>query len=308
MACVIALDIGGTSVKAGLVSESGTLFERARFEVQEDGLTGAVRTAARVMALRARQTGAAPCGVAAAATGQIDSRCGQVVGTNGAIAGWEGVHLTSLLQQETGLARVCVANDANCAAYLEATRGAGRGRDEVLLVTLGTGIGGGIVQGGKLLDGARGLAGEIGHICVDPRGRRCTCGRRGCWERYASVGALVRDAAAAGGAAAPRNGKEVFALEQAGNAAVHAVMERYFDFLALGLANLIHIFNPDAVILGGGVSAEGERLLGRVRPRLEKSVMPQFLQGLALCTAAFQNDAGLLGAAALFFGGGMGEK
>ena len=94
----------------------------------------------------------------------------------------------------------------------------------------------------------------------------------------------------------------------AGNAAVHAVMERYFDFLALGLANLIHIFNPDAVILGGGVSAEGERLLGRVRPRLEKSVMPQFLQGLALCTAAFQNDAGLLGAAALFFGGGMGEK
>ena len=76
-----------------------------------------------------------------------------------------------------------------------------------LLVTLGTGIGGGIVQGGKLLGGARGLAGEIGHICVDPRGRRCTCGRRGCWERYASVGALVRDAAAAGGAAAPETAR-----------------------------------------------------------------------------------------------------
>lgn len=206
MACVIALDIGGTSVKAGLVSESGTLFERARFEVQEDGLTGAVRTAARVMALRARQTGAAPCGVAAAATGQIDSRCGQVVGTNGAIAGWEGVHLTSLLQQETGLARVCVANDANCAAYLEATRGAGRRRDEVLLVTLGTGSAAASCRAALLA--ARGGWPARSATSASTRGAGAAPAAAGdVGSGYASVGALVRDAAAAGGAAAPETAR-----------------------------------------------------------------------------------------------------
>jgi len=300
---VLALDIGGTSVKCGIVSEKGELFCREQCEVQGGPLLLAVKNAVKVQLKNAQSMGVQLCGVAAAVTGQIDTVNGVVAGTNGAIPGWEGVRLREELQLESGLDRVLVENDANCAAYIEAVKGAGAGKRNILTVTLGTGIGGGIVSDRKLFRGARGLAGEIGHICVERNGRPCSCGRRGCWERYASVSALVQDAALAVGDSGtlPKNGKEVFDLEKAGNEKIHRAVEQYFDFLGLGLTDLIHCLNPDRIVLGGGISAEGQALCDRLMLRLNDMVMPRFLEGLSVCTAEYRNEAGMLGAAELFF-------
>lgn len=300
---VLALDIGGTSVKCGVVSEKGELFCREQCEVQGGPLLLAVKNAVKVQLKNAQSMGVRLCGVAAAVTGQIDTVNGVVAGTNGAIPGWEGVRLREELQLESGLDRVLVENDANCAAYIEAVKGAGAGKRNILTVTLGTGIGGGIVSDRKLFRGARGLAGEIGHICVERNGRPCSCGRRGCWERYASVSALVQDAALAVGDSGtpPKNGKEVFDLEKAGNEKIHRAVEQYFDFLGLGLTDLIHCLNPDRIVLGGGISAEGQVLCDRLMLRLNDMVMPRFLEGLSVCTAEYRNEAGMLGAAELFF-------
>lgn len=303
MDMVLALDVGGTSVKNGIVSKEGEILYRNEYAVGNEPLLLAVKNAVRLQIENAEKQKVRLLGIAVAATGQIDSANGIIAGTNGAIPGWEGVNLKEELCRQSGFRRVIVENDANCAAYIEAVKGAGKEKDCVLLVTLGTGIGSGIVYNKKLIRGAHGLAGEVGHICIEYKGRPCLCGRYGCWERYASVSALVRDAAdvVKGSGKIPQNGKDVFALERSGNRDIHRVVERYFEFLCLGLADLIHCLNPEILILGGGISAEGERLCNRVSFRLKEMVMPGFLKDLMICTANYQNDAGMLGAAELFF-------
>lgn len=303
MDMVLALDIGGTSVKNGLVSKEGEILYRNEYAVGDEPLLLAVRNAARLQTENAQKQRIRLQGIAVAATGQIDGDNGVIAGTNGAIPGWEGVNLKKELGKEIGFERILVENDANCAAYIEAVKGVGREKDSVLLVTLGTGIGSGIVYHKKLIRGAHGLAGEAGHICIEYKGRPCPCGRYGCWERYASVSALVRDAADAvrGSGEIPQNGKDVFAMERSGNRLIHGVVERYFEFLCLGLADLIHCLNPEIVILGGGISSEGKGLCDRVMLRLKEMVMPGFLKDLVIRTAKYQNDAGMLGAAELFF-------
>ena len=303
MDMVLALDIGGTSVKNGLVSREGEILYRDEYAVKDEPLLLAVKNAARLQIEKAQRQKIRLHGIAVSATGQIDSVNGIIAGTNGAIPGWEGTNLKGELQRESGFKRILIENDANCAAYIEAIRGAGKERDHVLLVTLGTGIGSGIVCHKELIRGARGLAGEAGHICIEYKGRPCSCGRYGCWERYASVSALVRDAAEAvrGCGEIPQNGKDVFAMERGGNREIHRAVEKYFEYLSLGLADLIHVLNPEIVILGGGISAVGEELCSRVMLQLRQMVMPGFLKDLVICTAKYQNDAGMLGAAELFF-------
>ena len=166
-------------------------------------------------------------------------------------------------------------------------------------ITIGTGIGGGILTGGRLLEGARGLGGEIGHIrthAVD--GVPCTCGAAGCWERYASTTALVARARQA--APGIGNGREVFAAAQAGDAAIRQVLHGWVGEIAEGLAGLVHIFNPRLILVGGGVSAQQELLIQPLARQVKARVMPAFAEGLELRAAALQNDAGLVGAVCYF--------
>ena len=232
------------------------------------------------------------------ATGQIDSRRGVVAGTCGNFPGWIGVDIKGTLEREFDLP-VTVANDANCMLLGEVWVGAARGCTDVIGVTLGTGVGGGILTGGRLLEGARGLGGELGHFRLHALdGVACTCGAIGCYERYAATTALVRDAQKIG-LDAP-DGRAIFEAAAAGDARTLAVLNRWISEIAQGLAGLVHIFNPQLILIGGGVSAQQALLIDPLAAQVRKSIMPAFAEGLELKAAALQNDAGLVGAVYYF--------
>ena len=175
----------------------------------------------------------------------------------------------------------------------------GLANTDVIGVTLGTGVGGGILTGGRLLEGVRGLGGELGHFRLHALdGVACTCGAIGCYERYAATTALVRSAQAAG-LDAP-DGRAIFEAAAAGDARTLAVLNGWIDEIAQGLAGLVHIFNPQLILIGGGVSAQQALLIDPLAAQVRKSIMPAFAEGLELKAATLQNDAGLVGAVYYF--------
>jgi glucokinase len=198
----------------------------------------------------------------------------------------------SLLAERLGHP-VRVDNDATCATKAEWLLGAGRGCDEVLLVALGTGIGGGIVAGGALQRGENGFAGEIGHMVVDPDGPPCPCGRRGCWERYASGSGL---AMLAGG----RRGEDVVAAARAGDAESAEVLERYAWWVALGLVNLTNLLDPGVIVLAGGLVASADVLGAPVQRAFDELIYaPSQRPRPRLLAAELGPRAGAIGAALL---------
>lgn len=291
----LGIDIGGTAVKLGLVDAEGRVLARAEESVSFDGyrtpildtVTGA---AARFLAGQS----ITPAGVGVSATGQIDSKQGIVAGTCGSLPGWDGAPVRAALERALGLP-VTVANDANCMVLGEVWAGAAKGCTDVIGITIGTGVGGGILTGGRLLEGARGLGGEIGHYRTHVRdGVPCTCGAVGCWERYASTTALVRTAQEQN--PAWDSGRTIFAAAEAGDREVLALLDGWMDEIAQGLAGLVHIFNPQRILVGGGVSAQTDLLIRPLADRVAASVMPAFREGLTLRAAELRNDAGLVGA------------
>jgi glucokinase len=221
------------------------------------------------------------------------------------------LELRRLVEQQTGLPTV-VDNDANVAALAEARFGAGAAGGDLVLITVGTGIGGGLVLGGRLYHGGSGFAGELGHMIVDPGGDRCPCGNDGCLEAMASgstLGRLGREAAAAdpGGrlaaiAGAPElvSGEVVFAAAADGDPAAMALFARIGHWLGVGIASLVTIFDPDLVVVGGGVAATGELLLTPARASMERYVHARDHRELPpVLPTRLGADAGLVGAATL---------
>lgn len=294
----LGIDIGGTAVKLGLVDGEGRILDRAERSVSFDNyrtpILDTVEAAARDFAARHPDF----AGIGVSATGQVDSRQGVVVGTCGSLPGWVGAPIRQRLEAAFHKP-VTVANDANCMCLGEVWVGAARGCTDVIGITIGTGIGGGILTGGRLLEGARGLGGEMGHHrthAVD--GVPCTCGARGCWERYASTTALVRAAQAEN----PDwvDGRTIFAAAQAGDPAVLALLDRWLEEIAQGLVGMVHIFNPQLILVGGGVSAQEALLIRPLEAKVKANVMPAFAEGLRLRAAALRNDAGVVGAVYYF--------
>lgn len=294
-ATYLGIDIGGTAVKLGLVDATGSVLERMEQSVSYDRyktpiLDTVLKTAKEFTAGR-RETLA---GIGVSATGQIDSTRGVVAGTCGNLPGWKGTPIRERLQKEFGLP-VSVANDANCMCLGEAWVGAAQGYTDVIGITIGTGLGGGIMTGGHLLEGVRGLGGELGHYrthAVD--GRPCTCGAKGCWEQYASTTALVRAARQVDDRLC--DGRAVFKAVEAGDAKAQGLLACWIEEIAEGLAGLVHIFNPQVVLVGGGVSAQQELLIAPLERHLKARIMPAFADGLRVEAAALGNDAGLVGA------------
>ena len=204
----------------------------------------------------------------------------------------------SALEEDFGLP-VTVANDANCMTLGEVWVGGAKGYTDVIGVTLGTGVGGGILTGGRLLEGARGLGGELGHYRTHALdGVPCTCGATGCWERYAATTALVRAAKERDPALV--DGRAIFAAAEAGDKTVLALLDNWTDEIAQGLAGMVHIFNPQLILIGGGVSAQQKLLIDPIAAKVKASVMPAFAEGLEIRAAQLHNDAGMVGAAYYF--------
>ena len=298
----LGIDIGGTAVKLGLVSENGEVLLRQEASVSFDNyqtpILETVRKAAARMLAVSREAGYQPVGAGVSATGQIDSGQGIVAGTCGSLPGWPGAPIRAVLESDLGLP-VTVANDANCMILGEAWVGAAKGYTDVLGVTIGTGLGGGVLTGGRLLEGARGLGGELGHMRTHAcNGQRCTCGAAGCWERYASTSALVRKAVQMDPAL--DSGRAIFAAAQQGDAAVQQLLDGWIVEIAEGLAGLVHLFNPQLILIGGGVSSQQALLIDPLARQVRARVMPAFAQGLEIRPAALANDAGLVGAVRYF--------
>ena len=298
----LAIDIGGTSVKLGIVDEGGCVLAKAEqsvcFDYYETPILTTVLSASEQFLKEQDVRPQSLAGIGVSATGQIDTHTGTVVGTCGSLPNYIGSPIKAELEAKFGLP-VTVANDANCMTLGEVWVGAAQGCTDVIGVTLGTGVGGGILTGGRLLEGARGLGGELGHYRTHALdGVLCTCGASGCWERYAATTALVR-------AAQPRDhkwrdGRAIFESAHAGDPIILALLEDWTDEIVQGLAGLVHIFNPQLILIGGGVSAQQELLIEPIARKVRASIMPAFAEGLEIRAAQLHNDAGMVGAVYYF--------
>ncbi len=303
----IGVDIGGTQVKIGVIDEHGAVSNSAAYDVAFDGYdTPIIDT---VMARLSEFMNdnkllySQISGIGVSATGQIDTKEGTVAGAAGHIKNWEGCNIQEHIKRIYP-GPVTVMNDANCAALAEQWIGGAQGLSDVVVITVGTGVGGGIIANSEILCGAAGGAGEIGHITIRNNGRGCSCGNRGCYEQYASVPALislVRQALKAGkldrGLFAWKeiNGRTIF--EAAGSGGyLDIVMDQWIGYVADGLIGIIHTFNPQIVLIGGGVSAQKDKFIDPLRTKVLSRVMPVYARTVRLEAARLGNDAGMVGA------------
>ena len=304
----LGVDLGGTNIKAALVDAEGNILNESSVPTNLPRQAEAVcdDIAALCTALA---DGVRVHGIGVGCPGTVD---GGVVRYSNNL-NWHDFAMADYLQGKTGLP-VRLANDANAAALGEALAGCAKGAESAVIVTLGTGVGGGVVLNGKLLTGYTGAASEPGHtvICDTPNAPLCTCGRRGCFEAYASATALIRmtrqamDAhpesalhtVAANGTV---NGRTAFDAAELGDAAAKQVVDDYIHYLAVGIANLINMFFPQVIGLSGGVANQGENLLrplrAAVKPMIFGDEYAKKHTTLTTCTLGYR--AGVIGAALL---------
>lgn len=308
----VGVDIGGTKVAAGVVTSGGRVLARLRTETPERSKSPSVVEDTIVSVVSELRQDYRVRAVGVGAAGFVDERRSRVLFAPH--LSWREEPLRDALSVRLGLP-VVVENDANASAWAEVRAGAARGVDDVVVVNLGTGIGGAIVLDGALHRGRYGLAGEFGHMTVVPGGHRCECGNRGCWEQYASGNALTREARelvaaespvaevlrqAVGGDPGLITGPLVSELARKGDRACRELLEDAGGWLGVGLANLAAAFDPELFVIGGGVSEVGELLLGPARSAFAKGLTGRGYRPEArVVAAALGNEAGMIGAADL---------
>lgn len=289
---VAAFDIGGTNIKYGLLTEQGNVQfkDKMTTNVSEGGtaIIGRVREVAEQFAKTHEVSG-----IAVSTAGQIDSRKGQVIYATDSLPGYTGLNIKKELEEALGLP-VAVENDVHCAALGEYWHGAAQGVDDFLCLTLGTGIGGAIVTNGHIYHGETYSAGEFGHMTLYPGGKPCSCGDSGCYECYASSRALeqMTQLHFGQGMSLP----ELFSRAKEGDIEAESVIDHWTSDVALGLKTLVHIFNPSLIIIGGGISEQGNYLLEKLQTGVYTRTMPSFQRSLNLKLAQNGNDANLQGA------------
>jgi glucokinase len=311
MSYTIGIDVGGTKVLGGVVDENGKVIATARKDTPRQGGSALTQTIADIAQELIQSHDIESVGVSAA--GFVSSDRKTMLATPN-IADWNGVKLDAELTKLIGL-DVIIENDANAAAWGEAKFGAGRNQDHMMMLTVGTGIGGGVVVNGALYRGAFGIAAEFGHMRVVPDGHLCGCGARGCFEQYASGNALLRHAREAisaspeiarnllsrgDGSVEGLTGKAITEAARDGDPVALAAFNTTGQWLGAGIATLSVILDPACVVIGGGVIDAGEILLKPTREALERTMpfagkhpYPQII------AAELGNEAGLVGVADL---------
>ena len=310
----IGIDLGGTNIVAGLVDEQYRILTSASVKTNlpreaEAIIDDMVALCHQVVADQGiTMDDVAYVGVGCPGTCNVET--GEVEYANN--LGFAHLQLGTIMKEKLNKP-VYIENDANAAALGEAKAGATKGAAKSVCITLGTGVGSGIVLDGKIYGGSNFAGGEIGHTVITVDGEPCTCGRRGCWETYSSATALIRQTKAAmekdpdslmwrlvDGDITKVEGRTSFDAAQQGDATAQAVVDRYAEYLACGLVNVINVFQPDIVCVGGGVCRQGENLLGPVRKMIQRDRYSKYCQKQTeLCVAQLGNDAGIVGAACL---------
>jgi len=308
---VIGVDLGGTKIATGMLDQSGSLL--ARSQKATAGLKSAEEVVSTIVdtinEVRGEQDIA---GVGVASPGMVDSKNGII--SNGVnLPDWDGISLQSELEKRLGIS-VRLINDANAAAWGEYVYGAGRGSQSMVYVTLSTGIGSGLVLDGRLFTGSSSFAGELGHTVINPAGIQCGCGQRGCWETYSSgtaIARLAREAIAEAGIethmtvlaeaeGVPVSAKHVFQAAGQGDKVAAETLEQVIHYTGLGLMNIIHSFNPDRIVIGGGVSRAGNAFFEPLIRKTEELILEPYRGTCTIIPAELRDDVGIIGAAALF--------
>ena len=312
----IGVDLGGTNIAAGIVNDNYEIIKKGSVS------TGAERDAQAIVADMAALCAQliADAGltkedieyIGIATPGTADSDTGIVKYANN--LPFYDFPIADLLAKATGIKKVLIENDANAAAKGEAVCGAAKGHANSVMITLGTGVGGGIIIDNKVYSGFNHAGAELGHIVIQKDGAQCSCGRKGCWEAYSSATALIRmtrQKIAEVGKATKMwdmiegnlekvSGKTAFQAARDGDAAGQAVVDEYLDYLASGLASIINIFQPEILSIGGGISNEKDNLLIPVKERIKKETYTrENVKATEIRIATLRNDAGIIGAAVL---------
>ncbi len=302
----LAVDIGGTAVKIGLVDQEGNFLHTAEypvaFDYYETPILDTVIASCGIFMEEFDEDDVPLLAIGVSATGSINTVKGTVDGSAGQVKNWKGSRIKERMEERFPVP-VYVLNDANAAALGEVWLGAAKGKRNVVAVTIGTGVGGGIIVNSQLLLGESGFAGEIGHITILYGGRECPCGNTGCLEEYASMTALVRqvrqeiEAGRLEGIPAKEvNGRRIFQEIRNGNKEMERITDQWIDVVAAGITGFVHIFNPETVIIGGGVSSQQELFIDKVRQRAFARMHPEFAPNLEIVAAKLANNAGMAGA------------
>ena len=309
----VGIDLGGTNIVAGVVNDRHEIVAFAKCK------TACPRPSEEIVADMARMTREAVKkagismdevkGVGVGSPGVCNKDTGMV--ERAANLGFENLPLCAMLSEMLGK-KVYIENDANAAALGEFIAGAAKDVNSCVCITLGTGVGGGVIIDGKVFAGSNFAGTELGHTVIEVDGELCSCGRRGCWEAYASATGLIRQTRRAmeehrdskmwdiAGSLDKVDGRTSFEAMRAGDAAGKAVVDRYIYYIAVGLINMINIFQPEILCVGGGICKEGETLLAPLRKYIDAEQFSKFSEKKTkLCVAALGNDAGIIGAAGL---------
>ena len=281
---ILAIDIGGTMIKYGLVSSDGEILSTDKIETEaEKGLENILN---KIDNIFKRYKENNPVGIAVSGTGQINGMIGKVIGGNPIIPNWIGANLVKILEEKYNLPAI-LENDVNCVALGEKWIGAGKNLSNFICLTIGTGIGGGVILNNQLFRGENFVAGEFGHILI----------KKGEFEQFASTTALIRLVKERTGKIL--NGKEIFDLEKKEIVEYQEVISEWIENLTDGLSSIIYCFNPANIILGGGVIGQGEPLINRIKNSLFKKIGSQFKEKLNIIQAKLGNNAGMIGASYL---------
>lgn len=308
----IGVDLGGTNIAVGVVDKDYKIVGRGKVKTNSprpaeeifDDIAKAINLAVADAGLTMDDIDSVGVGT----PGSVNKETGMIEFSNN--LGFNNVPAKAMLEERTG--KPCTfENDANAAALGEAYAGAGNGARDFIAVTLGTGVGSGIVQGGKILGGINDAAGEIGHTVIVVGGDQCNCGRKGCWERYASATALISQTKAkmqecpdskmwniVDGDIEKVNGRTAFNAMYDGDKAAKEVVDKYIEYVAVGITNIVNTFQPEVVCIGGGISNEGDNLLNPIREYVERDRYTKYAKKQTkICKAVLGNDAGIIGAA-----------
>lgn len=295
------MDIGGTNVDIGIVGLDGRVLATAHTPtLRPEGPAACVARAAAKVEEAIRQSGLARTdilGLGIGCPGPLDLKAGKMHDSPNFPAAWQGYPLKDELARATSLP-TAMDNDANAAALGEGWIGAAKGCPDFLVLTLGTGVGGGAVCDGRIIRGSNGCGAELGHVCVYPDGRPCGCGRHGCLESYASATALA--AMAREENLGELSARQIFGRAASGDATASAIIARAGESLGIAIGTLLNVFNPELVVLAGGLAAS----FGQLQPHIEKQSRAHSYDitfaHARVCASTLVGQAGLIGAAAVF--------
>lgn len=306
----IGIDLGGTTMSAGIVDEKNRIIDKNQIDTNSSDSPEKVilRMTNLVNGLISKSDEKNITHIGIGCPGMLDRQNGIVLYSNN--IGWDNIRLVDSMKKYFAIP-VYLENDANCAAIGEYIAGAGKDYSSMVMVTLGTGIGGGIIVNDKLYRGNNGNSSILGHILMVKDGELCTCGRKGCWEAYGSVSALIRMANKKADecpeselqtqreSSGRLDGKKIFDAIHNGDKAANQVFEKYTSYIAQGITDIVNMLDPEGIVIGGGISKQGEFILEPVRKIVLKNRYCKSMESPIITTSGLGNNAGIIGAACL---------